>query len=90
MRLPIILAALALASSAFAQTPPAATDFESAISEQVAAEHWAFLKANANVKLLSQQVQELQKQVAKLGADLAAAKATDPKTPEPPKDAKPQ
>ena len=46
--------------------------------------------ALAGCQSKAKKVQELQKQVAKLGADLAAAKATDPKTPEPPKDAKPQ
>ena len=86
MRLLPILAALTVATPALAQTappPPAASDYETAIAQQVSEEHWAFLKANANVKMLSAQVETLSKQVAKLNGELAEAKKGAAKTPEP-------
>ena len=84
------LAALLIASPVLAQQPPAPqADFESAISAQVAAEHWAFLKANANLEVLGRQLADLKNQVAALRAENEKLKIPPKAEPPKPLDAAP-
>ena len=70
----LLIAAPAFAQPA-AQAPSApSNEFEATISAQVGEQTWALMKANANVKMLSEQVASLSKELAQAKADLEAAK----------------